>query len=214
MPVLTVIAGANGSGKSTFVAAMNLASIDPDRLAASYGEGFTDAANLRAAREALNLIAERVRQRQNLVIETTLAGRQPLRLMAQARAAGYQVHLVFIVPNSEVDTRLRIDNRVMLGGHNIPDADLERRATRILTNLPDAVVQADLTAFYLSSDRTQDFLLEGAVTQGHVQLTRKVPEGVLQSLARRFAINLVEAISQNHVVGTYFQSSIARQSSK
>lgn len=210
MPVLTVIAGANGSGKSTFVAAMNLASIDPDRLAAGYGEGFTDAANLRAAREALSLIAERLQQRQSLVIETTLAGRQPLRLMTQAREMEYQVHLVFIAPNSEVDTRLRIDNRVMLGGHNIPDADLERRESRILANLPEAVVQADLTAFYVSSDRTQDFLLEGAGNQSRVQLTLRVPGVFHQVLARRFEVDVVEGINQNHAVSAYFQSSIAR----
>ena len=41
--------GANGSGKSTFVRALALPSIDPDRIAASYGEGFTPAAPLAAS---------------------------------------------------------------------------------------------------------------------------------------------------------------------
>ncbi len=49
MPTLTLIAGANGSGKSTFVRAIALPSIDPDRIAASYGEGFTPAAPLAAS---------------------------------------------------------------------------------------------------------------------------------------------------------------------
>ena len=128
MPVLTVIAGPNGSGKSTFARAMKLPSIDPDRIAADYGEGFTDSANLRAAREALQLTAERLKRHESLIVETTLAGRQPLRLMAQAREAGYLVLLAFIVPNIQDDTRFRIDNRVLEGGHNIPDADLKRRA--------------------------------------------------------------------------------------
>lgn len=92
MPTLTVIAGPNGSGKSTFVQAMRLNSIAPDRLAAGHGQGFTPEANLRASREALAIMHDRLEGRQSFAIETTLAGRQPLRLMAQASEAGYRVH--------------------------------------------------------------------------------------------------------------------------
>ena len=74
MPVLTVIAGPNGGGKSTFARALNLPSIDPDRIAAGYGQGFTDRANVRAAREALHLTAECLERRESLIVETTLAG--------------------------------------------------------------------------------------------------------------------------------------------
>lgn len=56
--------------------------------------------------------------------------------MVQAARAGYIVSLVFLTAHTEEDTRLRIENRVLEGGHNIPDADLERRAPRILENLP------------------------------------------------------------------------------
>ena len=37
MLILTVIAGPNGGGKSTFALALKLPSIDPDRIAAGYG---------------------------------------------------------------------------------------------------------------------------------------------------------------------------------
>jgi predicted ABC-type ATPase len=163
MAILTVIAGPNGGGKSTFARALKLPSIDPDQIAASYGEGFTDRANVRAARAALQLTTERLERREHLIVETTLAGRQPLRLMTQAREAGYQVLLAFIVPNAQDDTRFRIDNRVLEGGHNIPDADLKRREPRILAHLPEAIMLADLTAIYISSTRSQDFTLEGAI---------------------------------------------------
>ena len=194
MPILTVIAGPNGGGKSTFARILKLPSIDPDRIAASYGQGFTDSANVRVAREALQLTADRLKRQQSLIIETTLAGRQPLRLMTQARDAGYLVLLAFIVPNVQVDTRFRIDNRVLEGGHNIPDADLKRREPRILDNLPDAITLADLTAIYVSSVRTQDFTLDGAVDGSDAQLTANVPLQVRMAILQRFEVPVVRKV--------------------
>jgi predicted ABC-type ATPase len=209
MPVLTVIAGPNGGGKSTFARALKLPSIDPDRIAADYGEGFTDSANLRAAREALQLTAERLKRHESLIVETTLAGRQALRLMTQARDAGYLVLLAFIVPNIQDDTRFRIDNRVLEGGHNIPDADLKRREPRILANLPDAIALADLTAVYVSSTKSQDFTLEGAVDGAKVQLTANVPQQVRAAIARSFEVRGVTVIGDDHPVAERFQAQIA-----
>ena len=209
MAVLTVIAGPNGGGKSTFARVLKLPSIDPDRIAAGYGQGFTDSANVRAAREALRLTAERLKRQQSLIVETTLAGRQPLRLMAQARNAGYLVLLAFIVPNIQDDTRFRIDNRVLEGGHNIPDADLKRREPRILANLPMAITLADLTSIYVSSTRSQDFTLEGAVEGSDAQLTANVPRQVQLAIAQRFEVQEVTVIGDNHPVAERFRAQIA-----
>lgn len=212
MAVLTVIAGPNGGGKSTFARALKLPSIDPDRIAAEYGLGFTDAANVRAAREALQLTKERLERRQSLIIEATLAGRQPLRLMMRARETGYLVLLAFVVPNVQDDTRFRIDNRVLEGGHNIPDADLKRREPRILANLPEAIALADLTAIYVSSVRSQDFTLEGAAKGTKAQFTAKVPQQVMTAVARRFEVQRVAAIARDHPVVERFQAQISRGS--
>lgn len=210
MPTLTVVAGPNGSGKSTFAQAMKLKTIDPDRLAAGYGQGFTPEANLRASREALEIMQDRLAGRQSFAIETTLAGRQPLRLMDQAVEAGYRVHLAFIVPNDQEDTRLRIENRVMRGGHNIPDADLERRGPRILANLPDAIERTNLTALYVSSVQTRDFTLVGAAYRGEIELTPAVPRGVRTAIADHFEVRDVETINQRHPVVEQFQARVQR----
>ena len=198
MPVLRVIAGANGAGKSTFARMMSLQSIDPDSIAAGYGEGFTPAANLRASRQALWQMQAHLEARQSFTFETTLAARQPLRLMAQATALGYAVHLAFIVANPVEDTRLRIDNRVLQGGHNISDKDLERRGPRILANLPDAVSLADVTAFYLSSIQHQDFILAGAAAERQVQATADFPAHLLGLLSQHGEIEHLRTVAPDH----------------
>lgn len=199
MPTLTVIAGQNGSGKSTLVQAHQLVTIDPDRIAQSYGQGFTDAANSQAAREALRLQAQALSYRESFGIETTLAARQPIRRMQEARELGYQVTLAFVIPSND-NTRLRIDNRVNEGGHNIPDADLERRRPRVLENLPLAMQQAHMTAFYLSNTETRDFRLVGAAEGDEVFLTPGIPAHIRQVLERHFPVVEVPAIDQKHPV--------------
>lgn len=206
MPTLTVIAGPNGSGKSTFAALYQLLTIDPDRITASYGQGFTAATNLQGARAALAQMHEHLNARRTFAIETTLAGGQPLRLMAQAKAAGYQVNLAFIVPNEAEDTRLRIDNRVIQGGHNIASADLERREGRILEHLPTALKRADTTAFYVSSVSTQDFALAGAAYGRTLQLTPHLPAVIVQVLTKQFEVEQVSAVSNSATIHQLFST--------
>ena len=129
--------------------------------------------------------------------------------MTQARVAGYMVLLAFIVPNIQDDTRFRIDNRVPEGGHNIPDADLKRREPHILANLPDAIALADLTAIYVSSTRSQDFTLEGAVEGSDAQLTANVPQQVRMAISQRFEIQEVTVVGDDNPVAERFRAQIA-----
>ncbi|QLG13319.1 zeta toxin family protein (plasmid) [Deinococcus sp. D7000] len=207
MPVLTVIAGQNGSGKSTLVQAHRLQTIDPDRLARGYGQGFSNAANARAAREALHLQAQALAGRQSFGIETTLAGKQPLRRMEEAREAEYEVRLAFVIPESE-NTRLRIDVRVQEGGHNIADADLERRRPRVLEHLPEAMRRADMTALYLANIQDRNFVLVGAAYRDEVKLSAQVPDHIRHLIEQQFQVEAVESVSQDHPITQHFQRQV------
>lgn len=94
--------------------------------------------------------------------------------------------LAFVVAHPDEDTRLRIDNRVMQGGHNISDEDLERRAPKVLENLPDAMRRADLTAIYVPSAKEWDFVMVGAIHQGQVNVAPQMPEQVRAVIEREF----------------------------
>lgn len=99
-------------------------------------------------------------------METTHSARQPLALMDRARAQGHDVHLALIIPHPGEETRLRIDNRVLQGGHNISDRDLKRRLPRVLKNLLEAMKRADVAALYVSAEKSSDFVIVGAMHQG------------------------------------------------
>ena len=68
--------------------------------------------------------------------------------MEAARREGYRIvlHYVFIVSPTQALNRIR--NRVALGGHDIPEADVRRRFGRSRANLPAAIARADEVCLY------------------------------------------------------------------
>ena len=141
MPSLYIIAGPNGAGKTTFIkrfAPRHLALVDflnADELA----RGLSPLAPERAQIEAGRLMLERVRKfiaaGRSFAMETTLSGRTYRLLLKQAKEAGYSTHLDFLVLPSVEDSIQRVANRVVQGGHNVPEADLRRRFRLGLQNL-------------------------------------------------------------------------------
>lgn len=133
MPSFYIIAGQNGAGKTTFIkrfAPRHLALLDflnADELA----RGLSPLAPERAQIEAGRLMLERVRkfiaEGRSFAMETTLSGRTYRLLLKQAKEAGYATHLDFLVLPSVEDSIQRVANRVVQGGHNVPEADLRRR---------------------------------------------------------------------------------------
>jgi len=122
--------------------------IDPDAIARSIMPGDP----LRAGREALRRRRDALAAGRSHLVETSLAGSGILRHMTAARREGYRIvlHYVSVVsPDRALD---RIRNRVALGGHDIPEADVRRRFVRSHANLPAAMVRADLTVLYDNTD--------------------------------------------------------------
>jgi predicted ABC-type ATPase len=83
-----------------------------------------------AARHVLKSAKEFIRRRESFAVETTLAGKHYLQMMVDARIRGFEIVLVYI-GTENVETNLaRIRNRVLTGGHDVPEPDVRRRYTR------------------------------------------------------------------------------------
>jgi len=108
---------------------------------------------------------------QNFAMETTLTGHSELRVMADARAAGYKITLVYVGLADELTSLARVRERVARGGHDIPAPIIMRRYAKSLANLPAAMDLAD-RIFILDNTGARHRLL---VTVDHGQLRHQSP---------------------------------------
>jgi predicted ABC-type ATPase len=140
MPKLYIIAGPNGSGKTTFAKeflphyAKCPNFVNADLIAQGLAPFSPATVSIKAGRLLLDQIKDFVNQKADFAFETTLAGRTYRSLIKTLKTKGYSVHLFFLwIPDAEL-ARERIRQRVKEGGHNVPEADINRRFKRSLNN--------------------------------------------------------------------------------
>ncbi len=143
MPTCWVIAGPNGAGKTTFAmeylpdVAGCAHFINADLIAAGLSPFAPEREMLAASRIFLRELAERVQARDDFSFETTLSGRSYLKLVDTLMQQGWRVELIYLALPSVLMSKLRVAERVRHGGHNVSEADLERRFSRSLQHLLD-----------------------------------------------------------------------------
>lgn len=139
-PKAYIIAGPNGAGKTTFARdflpsfATCRNFINVDLIAQGLSPFAPEAAAFRAGRLVLDEIAEQVRRRVDFGFETTLSGRGHLNLVRDLRNQGYRIHIFFVWLSNANLAVSRIRDRVLEGGHNVPEVDARRRFDRSLRN--------------------------------------------------------------------------------
>jgi predicted ABC-type ATPase len=120
-------------------------------------------------------LSEHLRDGQDFAVETTLSGKNYLRVMLDARALGFEVVLVYIGTET-VETNLdRISNRVLAGGHNIPETDVRRRYQRSLSNAPIAISRADHGILFDNSTE-QGYQLVALIDDGKAEWLGSLPK--------------------------------------
>ena len=154
-PRLTIIAGANGCGKSTFTRrssfVYDIPLLDPDAIGKALQPTIPGTSAVAAARHVLIAAQEHIHKRESFAVETTLSGQGYLRMMIDARARNFEVVLVYIGTENVELNLARIRDRVLTGGHDVPELDVRRRYTRSFENLPAAISRADHTILFDNS---------------------------------------------------------------
>ena len=132
-PSVVVLAGPNGAGKSTAAplllrGAMGLTVfVNADVIAQGLAAYDPEGAALAAGRIMLARLHELAAQRQSFAFETTLAARSFAPWLRRLLTDGYHFHLAYLwLPSAEAAIE-RVAERVLTGGHDIPEDVVRRR---------------------------------------------------------------------------------------
>ena len=133
MPRLYIIAGCNGSGKTTASYSVLPDMLEctqyvcSDEFAKCLSPFNPDDASVSAGRYMLLKIKYLFDRNEDFCIETTLATRSLLRMVREAKQNGYTVTLIYLWISSVEIAIQRVKDRVAAGGHNTPEPIIRRR---------------------------------------------------------------------------------------
>ena len=133
-----IIAGPNGSGKTTFakefIAEIKLPFLNADEIALGLSPNDIQAKRLTAGRQFLRVIDRLVHEGKSFAVETTMAGKYWLPLLKNIKRRKYSIYLIYIFVENIKEALKRIDVRVKKGGHSVPVEDVRRRFRRSKIN--------------------------------------------------------------------------------
>lgn len=158
-PVLIVIAGPNGSGKTTITSKIlrhewleDAVYINPDIVAQEkYGDWNSQEAIMKSVKYCERLREDCLAKRQSLIFETVLSIPQKIEYIKRAKEVGFFVRLFFVSTNSPAINAARIAKRVMEGGHDVPIPKIISRYNRSIVNCRIASRFVDRTYVYDNS---------------------------------------------------------------
>ncbi len=158
-PLLIVIAGPNGSGKTTITSEVlksdwleDAVYINPDIVAQ---EKFGNWNSPEAVREAA-LFCEQWREEciangKSLIFETVMSAPDKLDFIRRAKKAGYFVRIFFISTANPTINASRIARRVMKGGHDVPIPKIISRYIKSIANCAEIAPVVDRLYVYDNS---------------------------------------------------------------
>ncbi len=141
-PKLIVIAGPNGSGKTSLTAQIlkhewieDCVYINPDNIAQEQFGGWNNLDSvLKAAEFARKLREECLLNKKSLIFETVLSASDKIDFVEKAINNGYFVRLFFVGTNHPSINASRIAHRVLEGGHDVPITKIISRYSKSIAN--------------------------------------------------------------------------------
>ena len=141
-PLLIVIAGPNGSGKTTITSQLlkhdwleDAVYINPDIIARDkYGDWNSPEAVLNAAIYCEELREKCIQEGKSLIFETVLSAPDKVNFIKRAIEKGYFVRLFFVSTENPQINASRIAKRVMEGGHDVPITKIISRYSKSILN--------------------------------------------------------------------------------
>jgi len=167
-PRCIIIAGPNGSGKTTFARdylssiARMIHFINADLIAGGISPLRPALAAVTAGRVVLRELGRLVESRTDFAFESTLSGLQYARRITDWKRRGYLIEIAYLRLASPKLALSRVEARVLQGGHSVPRADVLRRFKRSWVNFRKIYQPlADRWAIYENSETLPRLLERG-----------------------------------------------------
>lgn len=162
MPIIYIIAGCNGAGKTTAASEILPNYLDckefvnADSIAKGLSPFQPETVAVHAARIMLNRIKELISEKVTFAIETTLTTKSYVNLIRTAKKNKYKIVLFYFWINSPKLAIARIKDRVKKGGHDIPTEVVLRRYERSLDNLVNMFIPI-CDKWYITDNSNEKF---------------------------------------------------------
>jgi predicted ABC-type ATPase len=158
-PTLIVIAGPNGSGKTSVTAQIlkhewveGCVYINPDNIAQqTFGNWNAPDAVLKAAQMATQLRENCLQEGKSFIFETVFSAADKIEFLERAQKVGYFTRLFFVGTNHPAINASRIVHRVMEGGHDVPIAKIISRYSKSISNCCSVATLVDRLYVYDNS---------------------------------------------------------------
>jgi predicted ABC-type ATPase len=191
-PLLIVIAGPNGSGKTTITSEVlksewmeDAVYINPDNVAL---DEFGDWNSPEAVRKAA-VYCEEWREKclangESLIFETVMSTQGKLDFIRRAKASGYFVRVFFVSTSNPTINAARIAGRVMKGGHDVPITKIISRYTKSISNCKEIGCEVDRLYVYDNSRENEKALplfrlRNGVLAKKYVDVIPEWAESIL-----------------------------------
>lgn len=178
---LIIIAGGNGSGKSTFfekfLRAKGIHFINADELAKlHFPDGAADDSK-KAQKMARAQCEEYLTAGKCFCFETVFSHYSKIELIKRAKEKGYQVELIYIHLVDAQLNQARVYHRVKEGGHPVPYEKVSSRIPRTMDNIKQALNIVDSARLLDNSDGQNPFVQIATIqNQRIVGMISPVPE--------------------------------------
>jgi predicted ABC-type ATPase len=158
---LWVLAGGNGAGKTTFynlyLAKYGIKFVNADLIAKDIDPENTEGFSYHAATLAAKIREDLISQGVSFCFETVFSHESKIDFIAQAKANGYKIILVYIHLFDSSLNEARVKQRVAEGGHNVPTEKIHSRIPRTIKNIRTALSIVDEARILDNSSRDDPF---------------------------------------------------------
>ena len=191
-PELIIIAGPNGSGKTSITQkflhhewAEGTIYINPDQVAKDmFGDWNNEEAVLKAANYCSELREKCLTEKKSFVFETVFSAQDKIDFVIRAKKAGFFIRIFFISTSNPTINASRIAKRVMEGGHDVPIRKIRSRYNKSIQNCKTIAPIIDRLYVYDNSIDDADARPLFRLTNGQLvkQYTADLPEWSLTIL--------------------------------